>query len=55
MHITSTSAYFTPEEMAATLRISIRKLQKMMKEGTAPKHIKVGTKVLFPVEKGEQQ
>lgn len=49
MHITTTSAFLTPEEMAAKLRISIRKLQQMIKDGTAPKHIKLGGKLLFPV------
>jgi hypothetical protein len=37
--------------MAATLRISLRKLQKMMKEGTASEHIRLGTKVVFLVDK----
>lgn len=50
MHITQKTAFLTPEEMAAKLRISIRKLQQMMKDGTGPKHIKLGGKVLFPVE-----
>lgn len=49
MHITSKSAFLTPEEMAAKLRISIRKLQQMMKDGTAPKHVKLGGRTLFPV------
>lgn len=52
MHITHTMAFLTPEEMAAKLRISIRKLQQMMKDGTAPEHVKLGGKVLFPIEKG---
>jgi predicted DNA-binding transcriptional regulator AlpA len=51
MRITEDIAFMTPEEMAAKLRISIRKLQQMMKLGTAPKHVKLGGKVLFPVEK----
>lgn len=50
MHITQKTAFLTPEEMAAKLRISIRKLQQMMKDGTAPGHVKLGGKVLFPVE-----
>jgi len=44
-------AFFTPEEMAAKLRISLRKFQQMLKDGTAPKHIRLGTKVLFAVTK----
>jgi len=43
--------FLTPEEMAAKLRISLRKLRQMTKDGTAPEHIKLGGKVLFPVEK----
>ncbi len=43
--------FLTPEEMAAKLRISLRKLRQMTKEGTAPRHIKLGGKVLFPIEK----
>lgn len=50
MRITQEAAFLTPEEMAAKLRISIRKLQQMMKDGTAPKHIKFGGRVLFPIE-----
>lgn len=49
MDVASDTAFLTPEEMAAKLRISIRKLQQMMKDGTAPKHIKLGSKVVFPV------
>lgn len=50
MHISQKMAFLTPEEMAVKLRVSIRKLQQMMKDGTGPKHIKLGGKVLFPVE-----
>lgn len=50
MKVSSATAYLTPEEMAVKLRISLRKLQQMMKDGTAPTHIRVGSKVLFPVE-----
>ena len=52
MRITDDVAFLTPEEMAAKLRISIRKLQQMMKDGTAPEHIKLGNKVVFPIETG---
>jgi predicted DNA-binding transcriptional regulator AlpA len=49
VHVTTETAFLTPEEMAAKLRISIRKLQQMMKAGTGPKHIKLGGRVLFPI------
>lgn len=52
MHITQKTTFLTPEEMAAKLRISLRKLQQMMKDGTSPEHIKLGNKVVFPVETG---
>jgi excisionase family DNA binding protein len=52
MQITKKMAFLTPVEMAAKLRISIRKLQQMVKEGTAPKHIKLGGKRLFPLNDG---
>lgn len=42
--------FLTPEEMAAKLRISLRKLRQMTKDGTGPRHIKLGSKVLFPIE-----
>ena len=52
MHITETTAFLTPEDMAAKLRISLRKLHQMMKDGTAPKHVKLGGRTVFPVLKG---
>lgn len=52
MHITKMMAFLTPVEMAAKLRISLRKLQQMVKEGTAPKHIKLGGKLLFLLSDG---
>lgn len=52
MFINTSMAFLTPAEMAARLRVSIRKLQQMMKDGTAPQHIKLGAKVLFIVERG---
>ena len=51
MQVTSNEVFLTPEEMAAKLRISIRKLQQMVKDGTAPKHVRLGSKLLFVVEK----
>jgi excisionase family DNA binding protein len=50
MKVTQDVVFLTPEEMAAKLRISVRKLQQMMKDGTAPEHIKLGGRVLFAVE-----
>ena len=47
MLATDNLIFLRPEEMAAKLRISLRKLQQMMKAGTAPKHIRLGTKVVF--------
>ncbi|KAB2942288.1 MAG: helix-turn-helix domain-containing protein [Hyphomicrobium sp.] len=44
--------FLTPEEMAAKLRISIRKLQQMMKDGAAPEHVRLGARVLFVVPEG---
>jgi predicted DNA-binding transcriptional regulator AlpA len=49
MKVTTDVAFLTPEEMAAKLRISIRKLQKMVKEGTAPKHLRLGSRLVFVV------
>jgi predicted DNA-binding transcriptional regulator AlpA len=51
MHITEMTAFLTPEEMAAKLRISLRKLHQMMKDGTGPQHVKLGGRTVFPVEK----
>jgi excisionase family DNA binding protein len=51
MNLNTKMAFLTPEEMAAKLRISIRKLQQMVKDGTAPKHMKLGAKVLFVIER----
>ena len=51
MILNTKTAFLTPEEAAAKLRISIRKLQQMVKDGTAPRHMKLGTKVLFVVER----
>lgn len=53
MEVNSNSAFLTPVEMAAKLRISIRKLQQMVKEGTAPKHIRLGAKLLFVLSEGD--
>ena len=50
MKINNSMAFLTPEEMAAKLRISIRKLQAMMKAGTAPEFIKLGGRVIFIVQ-----
>ena len=47
MNYTGNEAFLTPEEMAAKLRISLRTLQKMMKDGIAPKFIRLGHRVLF--------
>ena len=47
MLATDNLIFLRPEEMAAKLRISLRKLQQMMKAGTAPKHIRLGNKVVF--------
>jgi predicted DNA-binding transcriptional regulator AlpA len=54
MIMTENTNFLTPEEMATKLRISIRKLQMMMKEGTAPEYIKLGSRVLFVVERVAQ-
>ena len=51
LKITTKKTFLTSEEMAAKLRISIRKLQQMVKDGTAPKHVKFGAKLLFVVER----
>ena len=51
MHIDCNTAFLTPEEMAAKLRISLRKLQQMVKDGTAPKHLRLGSRLLFVVGK----
>ena len=51
MQVTDNVAFLTPEEMAARLRISLRKLQQMMKDGSAPKHIRLGRRVLFVIER----
>ena len=51
MRITDDTSFLTPEEMAAKLRISIRKLQQMMKDGTAPDHMRLGNKVVFAISK----
>lgn len=50
MHLKSKTAFLTPEEMAVKLRISIRKLQAMIKDGTAPPHVRLGTRLLFILE-----
>jgi excisionase family DNA binding protein len=52
MRVSEDLAFLTPEEMAVKLRISIRKLQSMIKDGSAPEHIRLGNKVLFLVTKG---
>ncbi len=44
------TALLRPEEMASKLCISLRTLQKMLKDGTAPDHIRLGRKVLFPIK-----
>ena len=51
MHITDDTKFLTPEEMAATLRISLRTLQKMVKANTAPRHVRQGSRLLFVVER----
>lgn len=51
MIVSDDMAFATMEEMAATLRISLRKLHKMMKEGNAPRHVKLGSRVLFVLPK----
>ena len=50
MKISAKKAFLTPEEMAAKLRISIRKLQQMVKDGTAPEHVKFGSRLVFVVD-----
>lgn len=47
MRVSKYDTYLTPAEMAAKLRISLRSLQRLMKDGKAPPHTKVGGKVLF--------
>ena len=54
MEVSHGTKFLTPEEMAARLRISLRKLQQMVKEGTAPKHLRLGTKLVFVVEGGSR-
>ena len=49
MKVDAKQCYLTPEEMAARLRISLRKLYLMMKQGTAPEHIRLGHKLLFVI------
>jgi predicted DNA-binding transcriptional regulator AlpA len=49
MEVSTTVQLLTFEEMAAKLRISIRTLQYMMRDGTAPEHVRLGTRVLFVV------
>ncbi len=51
MRINEETAYLTPEEMAAKLRISIRKLQNLVKSGNAPEHIRIGNRLRFLVTK----
>lgn len=51
MRVTDEKIFFTPEEMAAKLRISLRTLQQLVRDGAAPEHIKVGGRMLFPVVK----
>lgn len=52
MDVSYNAKFLTPEEMAAKLRISLRKLQKMVKEGTAPHHVRLGSKLVFIVTGG---
>ena len=47
MLVASKPKRFTPEQMAAKLRVSLRTLQRMMKAGTAPEHYRLGKKVVF--------
>ncbi len=51
LSVDGTVAYATMEEMAATLRISVRKLHNLMKEGKAPRHVKIESRVLFVMPK----
>ena len=46
MKIDHSMALLPTEEMAAKLRIFLRKLQSMMKYGAAPEHIKLGSRVI---------
>ncbi len=50
LKITTKKTFLTSEEMAAKLRISIRKLQQMVKDGTAPKHVKFGSRLVFVID-----
>lgn len=50
MRIHDSDLYLTPAEMAAKLRISLRTLQHLMKTRQAPRHVRLGGKVLFVVE-----
>ena len=54
MKVTDDTRYVTSEEMAVRLRVSLRTLQKMIKEGTAPEHIRVGHRLLFVVAKSPE-
>lgn len=49
LEVTAGVSFLTPTEMAAKLRISLRTLQQMLKDGTAPPHHRLGSKVLFLV------
>lgn len=52
MLVSNDTTYLTAEEMAVKLRISLRKLQQLVKADSAPEHIKVGSRLLFVVSKG---
>ena len=48
---TEKTAFLTTKEATAKHRTSIGKLRAIAKDGTAPRHIKLDGKVLFPIEK----
>lgn len=50
MRMTTKTEFLTSEEMAAKLRISIRTLQRMVKTGSAPTYLRVGGRLLFPLD-----
>jgi excisionase family DNA binding protein len=51
MRISHDVAFLTPEQMAAKLGISVRKLQQMVRDGVAPDHTRIGRKVRFLIQK----
>lgn len=53
MRIRKDVALLTPEETAVKLRISVRKLQQMVRDGTAPEHQRVGRQIRFLIQAEE--